>query len=257
MKSPDKKKKDIYIAYKNIGETPLEVIERLKKEGNIKENTPVTYAGRLDPVAEGVLVLLTGEEVHNKEEYTKLDKIYEFQILFGFSTDTYDILGRIDDTEDTIFNTPLFEKTLKKFIGKQEQAYPPYSSKTVEGKQLFEWAREGKLHEIEIPVHDIEIKDLTPVKVDMISVVDLKKEIKERVGKVNGDFRQKEILELWDAYIDNTVMSEFPLITCRMNCTSGTYVRTLVYDIGRELNVPTTTFSIKRESVGEFTILPN
>ena len=237
-----------------MGETPLQAIDRLRESLSIPFDAPITYAGRLDPMAEGVLILLSGDKVHEKDKYTKLDKVYKFQILFGFATDTFDILGRIQDTEDYIFNTPLFEKALKKFEGKQIQAYPPYSSKTVEGKPLFKWAREGRLHEIDIPTHEVEIKNISPVKVETISQLDLKEEIRERISLVKGDFRQKEILELWEAYIDNALETEFTLASVEVTCTSGTYIRALVDDIGRELGVPTTTYSINRVSIGEYTI---
>ena len=239
-------------AYKEVGETPLEVIELLKSATPALKDVPITYAGRLDPMAEGVLLLLVGDEVHNKDKYLALEKEYEFTILFGFSTDTYDLLGRIVDTENGIFKTAVFEKMLKTFAGKQEQAYPPYSSKPVEGKPLFEWAREGRLHEIEIPRHEVTISSLEPASVATITSADLKEYIRERVGLVNGDFRQKEIVELWNAYIDNAMETEFTLATCRVVCSSGTYVRTLVHDIGARLGAPATTFAIRRARVGEY-----
>jgi len=252
MAKADNKLPSVINAYKEVGETPLEVIELLKKSQKKLRDVPITYAGRLDPMAEGVLLLLIGDEVHKKEDYLKLDKEYEFQVLFGFSTDTYDLLGRIYDTEDGIFNTPLFEAALKEFEGKQEQAYPPYSSKTVDGKSLFEWAREGRLHEIEIPTHKIEIKTLELIKVEMIAKEALKEHIMEKIALVKGDFRQKEILELWVAYIDNATETEFPLITCMAECSSGTYIRSVVHDLGKKLNIPTTTFSIIRTKIGEY-----
>ena len=84
------------IVYKNLGETPLECLERVRSEQGIADDIPMTYAGRLDPMAEGLLIILIGEECKNKEKYLGLDKTYEFKILVGFSTDTYDLLGMIN-----------------------------------------------------------------------------------------------------------------------------------------------------------------
>ena len=120
MKNTDNKKKEVIEAYKEVGETPLEVIQRTRIENNIGNDIPITYAGRLAPMAEGLLLLLAGDSVHKKEEFLKLDKEYEFQILFGFSTDTHDLLGRVDDTKDSPPNVKELETLLKKFSLKQE-----------------------------------------------------------------------------------------------------------------------------------------
>ena len=254
MKASQNNLDEVLLHRKELGETPLEALKRARKEHGILEEVPMTYAGRLDPMAEGLLLFLAGEAVHDKEKYTALDKTYTFTILFGFSTDTHDLLGRVDDTADGIFNTPVFEKTLETFIGKQEQAYPAYSSKTIDGKPLFEWAREGRLHEITIPSHSIEIKALEPVSVEKISATKLNEEIKKRIGKLKGDFRQEETIALWDAYIENAMDTEFTLATCNVACTSGTYVRALVADIGIKLQTPTTTFSIIRTNIGNYSL---
>ena len=79
--------------YKKTGETPLETINRLRADKPEYQNAKITYAGRLDPLAKGALILLAGDAVYEKEKYLKLDKEYEAEILFGFETDTYDILG--------------------------------------------------------------------------------------------------------------------------------------------------------------------
>ena len=79
--------------YKQAGETPLECILRFKKDNPQFENVPMTYAGRLDPLAEGVLLVLSGKEVHRKEEFLNLRKEYEVEVLFGVGTDTFDVMG--------------------------------------------------------------------------------------------------------------------------------------------------------------------
>mgnify|MGYP000153282325 CR=1 FL=1 len=85
--------KNILNIYKPVGLSPLDIINILKDKSPEYQDVPITYAGRLDPMAEGVLLLLAGDEVHKNEEYQKLDKEYEAEILIGFNTDTYDVLG--------------------------------------------------------------------------------------------------------------------------------------------------------------------
>ncbi len=65
---------NLIIAYKELGETPLECLERMRIKHNIGQNTPMTYAGRLDPMADGLLIVLVGEECKKKDTYLGLNK---------------------------------------------------------------------------------------------------------------------------------------------------------------------------------------
>ncbi|MBP6060753.1 MAG: hypothetical protein KA515_01980, partial [Candidatus Pacebacteria bacterium] len=87
--------KKIVVVDKREGETPLSALERFRAKNKGYKDLPITYAGRLDPMASGVLVLLAGEKTKEKDKYLFLDKEYEFEVLFGFATDTYDILGKV------------------------------------------------------------------------------------------------------------------------------------------------------------------
>lgn len=89
------KNKSYIIANKPIGKTPFEVIQEIKKSHPELKNTKIGYAGRLDPMAEGLLLLLIGEENKKKHAYENLNKTYECEIFFGFATDTYDLMGMI------------------------------------------------------------------------------------------------------------------------------------------------------------------
>ena len=71
----------MYLTYKNIGETPLECLERVRLEYGKAPEVPMTYAGRLDPMAEGLLLVLSGKELQNKDKYLGLPKTYEFEVL--------------------------------------------------------------------------------------------------------------------------------------------------------------------------------
>jgi len=87
---------NILLLNKKEGETPLEALNALRhKRGKKYQDIKMTYAGRLDPMASGVLLVLLGEETKNKEKYIALDKEYEFEVLFCVATDTYYILGKV------------------------------------------------------------------------------------------------------------------------------------------------------------------
>ncbi len=234
--------------YKNQGETPLECILRFKEANPTYKDSKMTYAGRLDPMAEGLLLVLAGEECKKKEEYLALPKEYEIKVLFGVSTDTGDCLGLIKEVSD---KEVFFDKdTLKYFVGKRSQTYPAYSSRTVEGVPLFVWARKG----IEkIFKKEVEIFDITYVREEEISATQLLEQTKARTQKVQGDFRQDEIVKSFEVAL-GARESDFLLVTLRVSCGSGTYMRVLAEEIGQKLGVPALALGIKRTKVGNYSI---
>jgi tRNA pseudouridine55 synthase len=80
---------------KKIGETMDEMISRFRLEYSIDNKIKVAYAGRLDPLAFGIIILLTDKDIYNKEKYCGKDKTYTCMIVHGVQTDTYDIMGKI------------------------------------------------------------------------------------------------------------------------------------------------------------------
>lgn len=250
-----KPKQTVLNLYKNRGETPLECIKRFKSENSEYKNEPMTYAGRLDPLAEGLLLVLVGEECKNKEKYLGFDKEYEVDVLFGFSTDTYDILGKvIHIIMSDLFPIKNIKDILITFIGKFSQKYPAYSSKTINGETLFSLAKSGELNENDIPEKEVEIKEIKLLKHKELSKKELEKYIIKSVNSVSGDFRQEEILKKWEDMLLKTKVKKFPVISIKVNCTSGTYMRSLANSIGEKIGVPALALNIKRTRVGEYKI---
>ena len=257
--------------YKQIGETPLQALDRLRKEKPEFAGATLSYIGRLDPMAEGLLLVLVGEENKERGKYLDLDKKYEFEILFGFETDTYDLLGIASLGENKLMRDSrsrageserIFQQKndacpkefsfLSNLLGKINQSYPPFSSKPVNGKPLWQWARMGKLDEIEIPTHEIEIYSLDFIGQREISKEDLIKTIEENVMKVTGDFRQKEIIESWKGAIESVSKGKeanFALAKFAVHCSTGTYVRQLAQEIGKRIDQKATIFSLKRTEI--------
>lgn len=251
--------KKIIILNKKEGETPLEALENFRNRNPKYLGLPMTYAGRLDPMASGVLIILADGETKNKEKYLALDKEYDFQVLFGFSTDTYDILGKIvrQDLTTKIHLTKEelekeIKKNLKSFIGEIIQKYPAYSSKTVKGKPLFTYARCGE--DVKIPERKVFIKKLKLEKITKIDNKKLFKNIEKRIRKVQGDFRQIEILKIWEEYLSSGNRI-FAVASFNIKCSSGTYVRTIANTLGNNIGIPALAFSIKRTKVGKYVII--
>lgn len=240
-------------AYKPVGMTPLQLINKIRNENSYYKDIKMGYAGRLDPMAEGEMIILLGEECKNRKKYERLDKEYEFDVLFGVSTDTYDILGKITNTNVILNSFQDLKLKLKKiiptFLGKQIQEYPPYSSPRVKGKPLFWWAREGRLNEIEIPKKEIEVYDLKLISAEKISSEKLQNCIFKKINRVEGKFRQKEIIKLWQEYFDKYAHVDFPVFKLKMRCSSGTYVRSISQHIAQKINFPTITLTILRTKI--------
>lgn len=247
---------DILKLYKNRGETPLECIERFKRENPKYKEEKMTYAGRLDPLAEGLLLVLVGEECKNKEKYLGLDKEYYVDILFGFSTDTHDVLGLVKSKADNVYKTNPKEisKILKGFVGKFSQKYPAFSSKTINGEAMFDLSKKGKIDEEEIPEKEVEIKNIDLINKYFVTKDDLEKYIKKSINSVNGDFRQEEIYKTWQMTLDDSTLDEFMVLSMKVNCTSGTYMRLLADNIGKKIGIPTLALNINRTKIGDFKI---
>lgn len=241
--------------YKNLGETPRERLERLREQKPHYAHEVLSYAGRLDPMAEGVMLCLVGSANKRRETYLELDKEYVLDILFGFSTDTYDVLGRVMETGDTdAIARAGVTKGLNEFRGHISQQYPPYSSKAVEGRSLFEWARNNALSAIVMPSRSVHIFNIVVEAMYKITEPELLVYIESNVERVNGDFRQEEVVRTWKRNLKKEGDRLFPCATVRIQCSSGTYVRSVAHGLGEQLGVPALALHILRTKVGEYSV---
>ena len=200
--------------YKEVGYTSRDAVTRLT---GILRQRKIGHTGTLDPAAEGVLPMCVGKATKLCEKLTDHKKQYVAVMKLGIATDTEDTTGEIIEKTDYLdywyeerLAVDNLTKVVSKFIGKQYQTPPMYSAKRVNGKRLYELAREGKIIErkpCEITVYGIEIND-----VDIIN---------------------REI-------------------TMTVDCSKGTYIRTLCKDIGEELGCKAAMKSLLRTKTGDF-----
>ena len=128
------------------------IVKKISKE-------KVGHTGTLDPNATGVLPLLLGKATQISKYLINHDKTYIATVKLGIKTDTADSEGKVTEEKDVIdLNTELVQKVLNDMIGKQKQIPPLYSAIKVNGKKLYEYARNGE--EIKIAPRDIEIYDM-------------------------------------------------------------------------------------------------
>ena len=135
------------------------IIKKISKE-------KVGHTGTLDPNATGVLPLLVGKATGISKYLINHDKTYIATIKLGIKTDTADIEGNIiEEKEIPELSEEIVVKVLNDMIGKQTQVPPMYSAIKVNGKKLYEYARQGKI--VEIKGRDIEIYNMKLVELNL------------------------------------------------------------------------------------------
>ena len=173
----------------------------------------IGHTGTLDPIATGVLVLPIGNALKVSELLTSEKKEYIARVILGYETDTLDITGTKIKKNKPSCSKEELEKVLKSFIGKSNQQVPIYSAVKVAGKKLYEYARKGI--EVTPPTKEIEIFNL-----ELISEIE---------------------------YLEDTI--EFS-IKCEVS--KGTYIRSLIRDIGYKLDTYGTMKELNRTGQGIF-----
>ncbi len=173
----------------------------------------IGHTGTLDPLATGVLVLVTGSATKIADILSSEEKEYIAGITLGVSTDTLDIEGNILESKNTHISKKDIIKTLNSMKGKYMQEVPSYSAVKVNGKKLYEYARNNE--KVTLPKKEVEIKEI------------------ELIDDIN--------------YTETT--TEFK-IKCKVS--KGTYIRALAKDIGIKLNTFGIMNSLERTKQGIF-----
>ena len=185
------------------------VVDAIRK---VFPNQKVGHTGTLDPLATGVLPICIGEATKLSDKLVSETKKYSVKMLLGVETDTYDITGRIIFASVLDKDEIYIKERIKRFIGKQQQMPPKYSAIKVEGKKLYQYAREDK--DVEIKPREIEIYNIENIKIDLES---------------------KEV-------------------AFDVTCSKGTYIRSLVNDIGKKIGCGATMTELRRTQTGNFKI---
>ena len=192
--------------------TSRDVVNTICRKFHIKK---VGHTGTLDPLATGVLIILIGKYTNLVEVVTAYDKIYEAEITLGTLTDTLDITGNIIKEENAKFTKEEIEESLKKMVGTYNQTVPIYSAVKINGKKLYEYARNNE--EVELPKREVTIKSI-----ELIS--DIKYENNKTIFKI------------------------------RTEVSKGTYIRALINDIASSLNTIGIMSELRRVKQGNIDI---
>ncbi len=251
------------ILEKKIGETPLEVLEAWRKKHPSLVDTTMAYAGRLDPMASGKLLVLIGEECKHQENYHHLDKTYIFSVLFGVSSDSGDVLGLLTEGKAREIPQESIEKILPSLVGDIELPYPIFSSRTIKGKPLHTWTLEGRLNEITIPSKKSTIYELALTKQEQKTRATIVVEASNKIESIplvtdprkaiGNDFRRPDIRKSWLEFSKaGTENDVFTIATFTCTASSGTYMRSLSEKIAEIIGSIGLAFYIHRTEIGQY-----
>lgn len=172
-------KSGIVIINKEKGWTSQDVVSKVKRILNEKKTG---HIGTLDPLATGVLPVLIGNGTKVSKYLMDHDKEYIATVKFGQKKDTGDEEGQvIEEKEVPFLEKENIEKILKLFLGKQKQAPHLYSAVKINGKKLYEYARQGE--QVEVPTRDIEI-----YSIELININNENQEIKYKTSVSKGTY---------------------------------------------------------------------
>ena len=249
---------------KAVGETPLSCTEAFRVTRPDLVGISLSYAGRLDPMASGRLLVLIGEECKHQADYHGLDKEYEFSVLFGISSDTQDVLGRLKTEKDVaeIFAENLSD-VAQSLVGEFTFAYPLFSAKTVKGKPLHMWTLEGRLDEIEIPTRTSTIYELELLHIETKPRQEVAASALQKINTIppvidprkalGNDFRREDVRADWQDIATNFSLSaEYTIAHFRCVASSGAYMRTLATIIAEKLGTTGLAYHIHRTKIGQY-----
>ena len=145
----------IIVVNKEKGYTSRDVVNIVGKHLGTKK---IGHTGTLDPIAEGVLVLVIGKYTKLTDYLTSEYKEYIAEFVLGYETDTLDNTGKIINTCEKKVSKEEIEKVVNSFCGKYNQEVPKYSAVKINGKKLYEYARENI--EVKLPKREVEISNI-------------------------------------------------------------------------------------------------
>jgi tRNA pseudouridine55 synthase len=187
--------------------TSHDVVNRWRKLAAAKR---AGHLGTLDPMATGLLVLVTGSATRLAQFYVKSEKVYLAEITMGIVSDTYDAEGQVVAVTDELPADAVTAEALHQFTGRFWQMPPPVSAKKIGGVPAYKLARR------QIPV------ELKPVEVEV---------------------KRLEVRNISQGKISALIQ-----------CSSGTYIRSIAHDLGQRLGCGALLSALRRVQVGEFSL---
>ncbi len=192
---------------KPAGMTSFDVVSFLRRAAGQKK---IGHTGTLDPSAVGVLPICLGNATRAIEFIIDKDKVYRAELTLGSATDTQDSSGNVIYSHEVEADNERIADTILSFIGETDQLPPMYSAIKIEGKKLYDLARQGQTVE----------RQPRKIKIYDIKIVRIWEEQAYLPGTTDKEFAEKRTVKK---------------ALFEVHCSKGTYIRTLCHDIGEKL----------------------
>jgi tRNA pseudouridine55 synthase len=206
---------------KPLGLTSLQALDALRAADPALRDRRLGHAGRLDPMAEGLLTVLVD-----------------------------------DETRDVVPDFPLddgsFARACRAWEGAVAQRYPPFSQARVAGRSLLAWGAAGLA--MERPVATRTIASITALGRRVEAGEAIVAEAVRRAGLVRGELRQEAIAARWRAQEAALAGRSVTVVSLRVACSAGTYMRSLAHDLGAAVGAPSIAWRIRRTRAGELRV---
>jgi tRNA pseudouridine55 synthase len=198
--------------------TSFDVVNKLRRACKFKK---IGHAGTLDPLATGLLILCSGKKTKEIDQYQAQEKEYTGTLVLGRTTPSVDLETEFDAEFDTSNITPeQVQDAVGQLTGEIQQIPPIYSAVRVNGERLYEKARRG-----------------------------------ETLDRVPGGIKSRMVtVSVFELDTSQVGQQPFPEVSFRIVCSKGTYIRSLVRDLGLLLNNGAYMSSLRRTRIGDFRI---
>jgi tRNA pseudouridine(55) synthase len=243
----------VFYLNKSIGQTPKELVEHYKnKNNNINK---ISYCGRLDPMASGLMLILTNEDCKLQNMYLNLSKTYRFKLIVGIDTDSHDPLNSNINLYNEAIQIEILKNLIKsKYMGLIKQSYPLCSSYTIDidNKKIHLWkAFKNNMIDsnFELPYKYVNITQFDIIDSNNVKDTELFNDFITDISNVtdiNKNFGKKEAIHFYNKNINN---QEYQVINCVVTCSSGTYIRGLARDISKDIGKHCIVYRINRINI--------
>lgn len=246
--------------YKERGYTSHDVVARLR---GITGQRKMGHTGTLDPEAEGVLPVCLGTATKACDVLTDKSKCYEAVILLGVATDSQDTTGNVTEAAAPDVINALTDEEITEaigsFVGEYDQLPPMFSAVRLGGQRLYEMARAGK--DVEREKRHVVINSITKISdIRRMKLSELLCSADFEAGSAlrehyEGGITEQGRFERYSRDITEQLDGDMPVIrvAVRVECSKGTYVRTICNDIGEKLGCNATMERLIRTRVSAFT----
>ena len=213
--------------YKDWGWSSFDVVKKLKSTGQYKK---IGHAGTLDPLAEGVLLILTDSDTKKQPELMALTKEYLVDVLLGYTSPSYDLGTEVSKTDQarqvTITDV---ENALPSYIGNINQRPPLFSAKHIRGTRAYKLARSNAFSGLSLNISKVTIYDITACS--FLENVPISYTYAGEVRQLRGALAKLKVV-----------------------CGKGTYIRALARDIGEDLQCGGVVTKLVRTKIGEYAL---